>query len=82
MPNKHIVILGASRGIGKALVLQLAQQNDLHIIALARNVEKMKADFAHVSNVSAFALDLNQKGVRAQLEEILLPFPTIDFFIN
>ncbi len=42
----------------------------------------MKVDFAHLSNVSAFALDLNQTGVRAKLEAILSPFPAIDFFIN
>lgn len=82
MPNKYIIVLGASRGIGKALVELLAQNKDLHIIALARNIEKMKADFAALINVSSFAIDLNTKGVRAQLTQILQEFPNIDFFIN
>ena len=36
---KNIVIIGASRGIGKALALQLA--NDHKVLALSRNQEKL-----------------------------------------
>ncbi len=74
--------MGASRGIGKALVHHLAQQSDVHIIALARNEAKMKVDFADLANVSVHAIDLNLKQVRTTLTDILEAYPSVDYYIN
>ena len=54
MMSKTIVVVGASRGIGKAIVDQLAAHSDFTILALSRNVERMKESFGKYSNVTSF----------------------------
>ena len=80
--SRTIVVVGASRGIGSSIVHQLASNSDFNILALSRNVERMKASFKSYSNVTCFALDLNAKDVRSQCETIFLNYPSIDILIN
>ena len=47
---KTIVIVGASRGIGKAMVERLAKDDSNRIIALSRNTKSMEA-FGAFTNV-------------------------------
>ncbi len=78
---KTIVVVGASRGIGKAIVQQLASQKENTIIALARNTEALTNAFSDFSNVATGKLDL-AKDVNEQLEDLLKEVTTIDLLIN
>ena len=64
MKPKTIVITGASRGIGKELVLQLSEYSGHRIFALSRNVGKMESDFEDLDNVSCHAFDLGKDDVK------------------
>ena len=78
---KTIVVIGASRGIGKAIVQQLASQEEISIIALARNTEALAKAFSAFPNVKTGKLDL-AKEVIEQLEVLLKQVTTIDLLIN
>jgi NAD(P)-dependent dehydrogenase (short-subunit alcohol dehydrogenase family) len=79
--SKTVVIVGASRGIGKALVENFAQRENFKVVALARNLEKMQVDFAGFPSVSCFSFDL-EKNVKTQAEAIFSQIGKIDFLIN
>lgn len=82
MSKKTIVVVGASRGIGEAIV-QLANLNDeLEIIALSRNVTRMKEQFGDFSNVAFHEIDLADKNLKVQLETIFQNVKHIDYMIN
>jgi short-subunit dehydrogenase len=77
--NKRIIILGASQGIGAALVQHFAAMPNTEVIALSRNLAKMQAQFQQ-TNVNCFALDISQN-VGAQLKGLQLQGP-FDILIN
>lgn len=77
--SKNIVILGASQGIGAALVEVFAKDPSNKVIALARQVELMK-DLFKQENVFAYKLDLLDN-VHEQIDELKLP-DSIDILIN
>lgn len=79
--NKTVLIIGASRGIGRELVLNFAQDPSVRVIALSRNVKAMKASFI-APNVDMFGFDLTSPKRKEELAEILTPYPQIDFVIN
>jgi len=78
---RTIVVVGASRGIGKALVHYLAQDASNHIIALARNQEALKAFSSHV-NVQTFVFDLASSNCRFEATNLFESLPKIDILIN
>jgi len=80
--KRTIVVVGASRGIGKAIVDQLASDSSNHIFALARNVEKMKKQFSSFSNVESHSIDLSQDNVEEQCKDIFSSLTKIDVLIN
>lgn len=80
--SKNIVVVGASRGIGKAIVEQLAADSSNSIFALARNINKMNDSFGNLSNVKSIALDLDSNDVRNQCETIFSELKSIDILIN
>lgn len=79
---KTIVVVGASRGIGKAIVELLACNPNHQILALARNVDKMKTQFAGMSNIECHSLDLETDSVRMRCIEIFSGLDQIDVLIN
>lgn len=81
MTYKTVVIVGASRGIGKALVENFAKRDDFKIIALSRNLIKMQADFTGLTCVKCFEFDL-ENTVRAQAEKIFSSIGKVDYLIN
>lgn len=81
MTTKIVVIVGASRGIGKALVENFAKRDGFKIIALSRNLEKMKAEFTLYSNVNCFEFDL-EKDVKNQADKIFTSIGKVDYLIN
>ncbi len=77
--NKSVVILGASQGIGAALVDHFAQMADTTVIALSRNLDKVSGRFLQ-KNVRCYRLDIAGE-VQNQLAQINLEGP-IDILIN
>lgn len=77
--NKRIVVLGASQGIGAALVQHFAALPHTEVLALSRNLAKMQDRF-HQDNVQCYALDISQN-VHEQFKAIDLKAP-IDILIN
>ena len=77
--SKNIVILGASQGIGAALVEVFAKDPSNKVIALARQAELMKELFKQ-ENVFAYKLDLIEN-VHEQIDQLKLP-NSIDILIN
>lgn len=82
MMSKNIVIIGASRGIGKCIVELLAKNSNFKILALSRNIDLMDKSFKKYSNVKCFELDLNSKNVRSKCELIFSNYLNIDILIN
>ncbi|MCR9172944.1 MAG: SDR family oxidoreductase [bacterium] len=82
MKPRTIVITGASRGIGKELVHQLAEYSGHRILALSRNVDRMETEFEDLENVSCHAFDLSRDDVKEQTEKILSTVKTVDILIN
>lgn len=82
MMSKTIVVVGASRGIGRAMVELFAQNPAHRVIALARNVEKMNEAFSKYENVTTFHLDLAAADIRSECEKISTSLDTIDILIN
>ncbi len=82
MMSKTIVVVGASRGIGRAIVELFAQNPAHRVIALARNVEKMNEAFSKYENVTTFHLDLAAADIRSECEKISTSLDTIDILIN
>lgn len=80
--SEYIVVVGASRGIGKALVEKLAQDPEKKILALARKLEKMEQAFQSFPNVRCAAIDLSTTDVRLKAHEIFADLPRIDVLIN
>ncbi|MCF8416577.1 MAG: SDR family oxidoreductase [Crocinitomicaceae bacterium] len=81
MNKKTIVVVGTSRGIGHAIVHQLAQQSDFTILALSRDVEKMKQSFDGISNVLCQHFDLSAD-VANQAKQLFEGISSIDVIIN
>ena len=62
--GKTALVTGASRGIGKAISIELAQQGVKHLILVARNRQKLAEAAAEIEimgvKVTTLALDLTQ----------------------
>lgn len=82
MKPKTIVVVGASRGIGKAMVDLFAADTNNQILALSRNIDRMNAVFSKYDNVKCHALDLNTKDVRSKCLAIFAELESIDILIN
>ncbi len=79
--NKRIVVIGASRGIGAEVVKILGETNDIEVLALSRDLDKMKLQFHEFSNVHALYFDLSSN-INEQLDNVLKNYSTIDILIN
>lgn len=79
--NKTVVIIGASRGIGRAMVERFAQDSNLTIYALSRDIERMGQQYAHFSNVISKKFDLSDNCIE-QLQAISSEIQQIDILIN
>lgn len=81
MMNKHIVIIGASRGIGLELVKIFAKNKGNRITALSRNFSS-DSSLQQLDNVTLYTFDLNQDDVRSKAKDIFSLLPQIDILIN
>lgn len=79
--SKKIVIVGASRGIGEALVKRFSQLENTEVYALSRNIEKMQVAFTDLENVTCFPYDL-ASNVQQQANSIFNEIGSFDILIN
>jgi dehydrogenase/reductase SDR family protein 7B len=83
--NKVIWVTGASSGIGKALAIELSQQN-CKLILSSRNkeaIELVKKECKNPMNISVLTLDLeNYTSLKQKAAEAILAFGKIDILIN
>lgn len=80
---KNIVIVGGSRGIGRALALQLSENN--HVLVLSRNLERLKEleEISIGNNLTAAAVDLTAPNLREYLSTLISNhFERVDILIN
>lgn len=80
--SKTVVVVGASRGIGKAMVDLFAADKSLKIYALSRDEEKMRKQFGSHGNVECRGYDLTSNDFTDQLEHIFAKVEKIDILIN
>jgi NAD(P)-dependent dehydrogenase (short-subunit alcohol dehydrogenase family) len=81
MSNRTIVIVGASRGIGREVVRILAANSNDRIYALSRDLVTMDLEFGDLKNVTHYRFDL-QSNVRDQAQAIFKDLDKIDILIN
>lgn len=81
MNNKTILVVGASRGIGKAIVDLLSLDSNNKVYALSRNYSALKENFGRLENVTCREFNLEQD-VQLQLKKIVSDIDHIDILIN
>jgi short-subunit dehydrogenase len=79
--SKTVVVIGASRGIGKSIVEIIAKNSDYKVFALARNKEQLISNFGNITNVVCGSIDLTHS-VAGQLSEIFEGIHKVDILIN
>ncbi len=79
--KKTIVVVGASRGIGRAMVEQLAANPNHTVLALSRNTKAME-EFSELENVICHPFDLESGHLRQVAEGIFAEVESIDILIN
>ena len=79
--GKHIVISGATSGIGLELTRQLYSDNT--VIVIGRSTQKLEALAEELKGISTFCADLaNLDQLETAASKIVAEFPTIDMLIN
>lgn len=81
MNKRTIVVVGASRGIGKSMVEIFASDPANEVFALSRNSIKMELNFAKYNNVHCFPFDL-ERNVSEQIKFIIKDIDKIDILVN
>lgn len=80
--SKTIVIVGASRGIGKELVLQFSENPSNLVIAMGRKDAKLLENFGGISNVKCLEIDLNSPDLAERIKSHYYDITKIDVLIN
>lgn len=80
--KRNIIVVGASRGIGKSIVELLAKNPGYQIHAYARNNSRMEKQFGQLVNVKCYSIDLDSIRLREELEETTVDMGHIDVIIN
>jgi len=77
---KNIVVIGSSRGIGKALVSILSKNNN--VLALSRNIDKLSS-FSDTKNVIVSKFDVSSDSSKEDLTDLIQnTFKSVDVLIN
>ncbi len=79
--SKTIIIVGASRGIGKELLTTFAQNENFDVHILTRNISEL-ASFSAFKNVNLSVFDLNSIHVKEDAEKLFSSLKKIDILIN
>ncbi len=81
MTKKRIVVVGASRGIGAALVNHFHKDQGNEILALSRNIGELEKKYKDKDRVHCSFFDLSQN-VKEQAEKLFANSGEIDVLIN
>lgn len=68
--QKIAIVTGASSGVGEATA-KLLSENDYHVIAASRNLQKLKTKFENYENIEPFQLDITKSSDIRNLFEYL-----------
>jgi 3-oxoacyl-[acyl-carrier protein] reductase len=79
--NKTIVVIGASRGIGKSVIELFAANPNYNVFALARDKERLDSNLNNFSNVTCASFDLSSS-IAGQLVTIFGEIEKVDILIN
>ena len=87
MTNKNALVTGASRGIGRSIALQLAEDGFNVAVNYAGNKEKAEAVVSEIKakGVESFAIQANvAEGdeVKAMIKEVVSQFGSLDVLVN
>lgn len=85
---KHIVVAGASKGIGYALVKELVRGRSVSVLAMARSGEKLEQlvgecrEFSPGSRVIPLTVDVGAEGAVDKILQVLKgDFPRVDHLV-
>lgn len=80
----NIIINGGTRGIGKEVVIHMAQNTNNHIIITGRNEKILQDITARYKNVKANAVDLSVFDIQAEAfkKRVFGQFKKVDILIN
>ncbi|WCG34848.1 oxidoreductase [Companilactobacillus farciminis] len=84
MNKKTWIVTGTSTGFGKSLATYLAQQDDVNLVATARNTEKLSYlnQYDH-GQIAKITLDVtNQNDITTVINNAIARFKTIDVLVN
>ena len=87
MTNKNALVTGASRGIGRSIALQLAEDGFNVAVNYAGNKEKAETVVSEIKakGVESFAIQANvAEGdeVKAMIKEVVSQFGSLDVLVN
>ncbi|HLR60753.1 MAG TPA: 3-oxoacyl-[acyl-carrier-protein] reductase [Pseudogracilibacillus sp.] len=87
LKGKNAIVTGASRGIGRAIALELANQGANVVVNYAGNEKSAKKVVEELkqAGVKSFAIKANvadEKDVKMMMKETLKEFGTIDILVN
>ncbi|WP_210129415.1 3-oxoacyl-[acyl-carrier-protein] reductase [Staphylococcus sp. GDX8P66P] len=85
--TKNALVTGASRGIGRSIAIQLAEEGYNVAVNFAGNKEKAEAVVAEIKakGVESFAIQANVANgdeVKALIKEVVSQFGTVDVLVN
>lgn len=85
--TKNALVTGASRGIGRSIAIQLAEEGYNVAVNFAGNREKAEAVVAEIKakGVESFAIQANVANgdeVKAMIKEVVSQFGTVDVLVN
>ena len=85
--SKSALVTGASRGIGRSIALQLAEEGYNVAVNYAGNKDKAEAVVAEIKDkgVEAFAIQANVSNpdeVKAMIKEVVNQFGSVDVLVN
>ena len=84
LKGKHVLVVGATGGIGGKLV-KLLNSSGAHVFITGRNKEKLAATAAEngIPSIRTFVLDVaDEQSVNITIQQVLGQVPSIDILVN
>lgn len=87
LQGKNALVTGSSRGIGKAIALQLAKQGVNIAVNFAGNEERAEEVVQEIKNLGVSAIKIkanvaDEKEVKSMVKEIISTFGNLDILVN